>query len=146
MGATPPIPTGTFDPANVVLSFNGTTIVGFAKGTEIKVSYDTDAYTDDAGANGDVVRVKSNDQRAKIEIELMQSSPSNDALSAFAAADQTGAGKGPVRVKDLNGRSVASGPDAWVQKVADSEYATEHTPRAWIIRVAKLTMTTGGIV
>jgi len=40
---------------------------------------------------------------------------------------------------------VASGLDAWVVKLADSEYATEATNRAWRIRVARLKHFVGAI-
>jgi hypothetical protein len=147
MGATPPIPTGSFDPSNVILTFASTTIIGFAKGTMIKVSLDSPQYTDEVGANGDVVRVKNNDERASIEIDLMGSSPSNDFLSARAILDKlSGTGKAPVEITDLNGRSIHKGLDCWVEKMADAEYGTEATGRAWKLRVGRLSHFVGGTV
>jgi hypothetical protein len=71
MGAVPPVPARAFDFANVVLTFDDTTIVG---GNVIKASYDSAATTDDVGADGSVVVVVSNDQRGTLEVELTQGS------------------------------------------------------------------------
>lgn len=145
MSDTPQVPTGTFNPAKVILTFASTTIVGLAKGTQIKVSRDSDQTTDDVGANGDVVVVINNDERGYIDLELLQSSPSNDFLSEQAELFKAGGGTKPVECIDLNGTSVASGLDAWVVKLADSEYATEAANRAWRIRVARLKHFVGAI-
>jgi hypothetical protein len=147
MSATPPIPLGTFDPAGVLVTCGTTTLIGLAKGSFVKVMRDSPLTTDDVGANGDVVVIKNNDQRGSIEVEAMSSTPTNDFLSAQAATyELTGAGFFPVLVKDLSGRSIASGPQAWVEKVADADYSTESTTRAWKIRVGRLQHFVGGTV
>lgn len=147
MGATPQIPLGSFDPANVVLTVAGETVVGAAKGTFYKVARDSDSYTDDVGGAGDVVRVKSNDNRGTVEITLMQSSPSNDALNDLAQRDEAlGTGLTPFEIVDLNGRTMASGINCWIRKKADTEFSTEATNRVWILRVPNLAYTVGGIV
>jgi len=147
VSATPPIPVGTFDPAQVTVSFANKTIIGIAKGSAIKVSRNSPQYTHEVGANGDVVRVLNNDQTGAIELELMQSSPSNDALNTLAQLDAKSAtGSGSVQVKDLNGRSMAHGDTAWVEKLPDAEYATEATNRTWKIVVSRLEHNVGGIV
>jgi hypothetical protein len=147
MSATPPIPLGSFDPAGVVVTYNGSTIIGLAKGTFVKVARDSVLYTDDVGSNGDPIRVKNNDQRGAIELTLMQSSPSCDFLANQAAVDElSGTGIGAVEVVDLNGRSVASGQQAWVEKMADAEYGTEASTRMFKLRVGKLRHFVGGIV
>ena len=145
MGATAPIPLGTFDPAKYIITFRGVTLIGINKGSSIKVSRDSVAYTTDTGANGDKVRVKNNDEGGAIEIELMQSSPSNVYLSQMAQLDALdGTGKGAAQMKDLNGDSLASGADAWIEKIADSEYGTEATGRTWKIVIARMVYTVGG--
>lgn len=143
MGATPGIPSGTFDFSNVVTVFNGQTLLG---GVSVKVTRDSDATTDAVGANGDVVVVVNNDQRGTIEIEFMQSSPSLDFMSQQVQLFTLTRAFAPVSVTDLNGRSVASGAEAWAVKVADADYGKEEASRTFKIRVCHLNSFVGGFV
>lgn len=131
----------THDPTKVSTSVAGIVLTQFAKGTFITIDYDSDAYTDEVGVGGEVVRIRSADERATIKFSLMAASPSNDALSALAALDRlTGQGVGAVQIKD-NGpgaTSVASGQAGWVKKVPSKPYSTEATQIDWEVRVANL--------
>lgn len=141
------MPMQTYDPAKVTLNVAGIIFTQFAKGTFITVEYDTDAYTDDVGAAGDVVRVRSADERATIKAVLMAASPTNDALSALAALDRaTGQGVGPAFVKDPTGTSKHSAENAWIKKVPAKPYSTEADTVEWEIRCAKLKHNVGGTV
>lgn len=138
----------TYDPKYYVVTFKGHQIQGPADGTFIKVSRMTDTVSSEAGAYGDVVRTRSHDRRGEVTITLLASSPSNDALSAFAAAGELGlepdADVGPFMLKDINGTTVCLASEAWVRKPADVEGAKEHTPREWVLECAKLEMLVGG--
>ena len=68
------------------LIFGAIDISGLTNGVFISVERDTDAFTKVVGADGEGMRSKSNDKSATITITLMQSSSSNDALSAIAAS------------------------------------------------------------
>lgn len=142
MGANPAVPAKTFDFTDSLTSFDNTNLIG---ATSVKVSFDSDATTDDVGADGSVVVVVSNDQRGKIEIEFMQNSPSIDFMSQqvqlFLATKEFKA----ASFKDLNSGSTASGPQCWVQKVADSEYGKEAASRTFVIRIANMTYQAKGI-
>ncbi len=138
------IPLGTFDPAALTIVLNGVPLVAPAKGTFCKISRDSDAYTDDVGGRGDVVRIKSNDNRGKVDYTAMQNSPDNDTLNALAQLDEiSGTGITTLEVRDHTGTTVGQCPNCWVMKKADSEFATEHTPRQWTIRVPNLNYTVG---
>lgn len=139
------MPSQTHDPTKYTVSIAGATLTQFAKGTFIKVTHDSDAFTDEVGASGEVVRVFNADARATIEVTLMAASPSNDVLSALAELDRlTKQGVGAVMVKDGTGTSVHSAENGWVKKLADAEYATEATNRMWQIRCDKLKSVVGG--
>ena len=71
------------DPAKMSISFAGRPITGWADGDYLDIDNDTDAFTDAVGTDGDVTRVRTNDDRATVTITLMQSSPVNDVLSAI---------------------------------------------------------------
>lgn len=139
-----------YDPGRVVVIVNGVQIQGFGEGTFVKVSRLTPSFSDKVGADGEVVRTKSHDRRGTIELTLMQSSPSNDYLSALCLTDEQvdqGVGAvGPSMVKELNGTSVMGGAQSWVTQPAEAEYAAESGMRTWVIRVAKLSpMLVGGL-
>lgn len=133
-----------YDPNQLKVIFNGAQISGFADDM-VSVSRMTDGFSEDVGAQGDVVRVRSRDRRGTIEITLQQASPSNDVLSTFAATDESaGTAYGAVMVSDLNGTSLYRGATAWIKKVADSDWATAHKTRKWTITVAQLELIVGG--
>ena len=136
----------TLDPTKVTLIFDGVQIKQFAKGTKIKVTMEADAFSDEVGADGDVVRLRSADRRGTIEFTLMAGSPSNDYLSAKLIADRlAGGGVGEAQVKDGTGTSIHHAANAWLKKMPDAEYTTEPgMERAWMLRCAKLESYVGG--
>lgn len=138
----------TYDPGKVVVTAFGRTIQGFADGTFVKVSRATENFTKQVGINGEVTRSYSRDKSGEITLTLMQTSDSNDILSAAAAADEaspgTGAGIGTFQLKDLNGRTLLHADEVWVRKPADVENAKESGQREWVLDAAKLDMTVGG--
>lgn len=138
-----------YDPGRNLVVLNGVLIQGFGEGTFIKVSRMTPTFSSKVGAGGDVVRAKSRDRRLKVEITLMQSSPSNDYLSALCVADENvdaGVGAvGPFLMKELNGTTLCAGAAAWVTQPADAEYAADVSMRTWVLEVADGKMFVGGL-
>ena len=84
----------------------------------------------------------------KVTVILLQSSPSNDYLSARAAEDElTGIAYGEISLKNLNGATiVAGGSDAWIRKPAQIEYGAEVSNREWVFQVADLDLNVAGEV
>lgn len=136
----------SFDPKQLAINCGGNPITGYAEGTFIDIERDEDAFNFTAGADGEGARAKINVQSATITLTLIQSSASNDILSAFALADElTNSGLFPLLVKDNNGRSLYAAETAWVQKFAKSEFSNDVTSREWVIRTDKLKMLVGGL-
>ena len=136
-----------WDPGKCTVSFAGINLNGFASGTFIKIAYNSDAFTVQAGAQGDTVRVRSRDATGTMEVTLQSSSPCNDLLLLKSKVDRaTGLGYGPILAADLNGTTVARASRAWVKKVPDVEWATDPSDRVWIIEIADLTLEPGGSV
>lgn len=124
----------TYDPKQLSLICGGKIIHGFADGTSIEVERNSQAFNLKIGVDGEGTRAKSNDRSAKITIHLMQSSSSNDDLSAFAAADElSNTGVFPVVAKDGSGRSLFASITAWVQKYPKADFARETSERVWVI-------------
>ncbi|MGH7250053.1 MAG: phage structural protein [Minisyncoccia bacterium] len=119
---------------------------GFAEDDCIDIEFDSDDYQDQMGADGRVVRYKSNDQRASSTFSLMATSPSNKLLSAMYNADikaPNGMGVGPILIRDTRGVTVFIGAQAWIQKMPKSTLGQKLGNREWKIRVAKLEAVVG---
>lgn len=106
-----------------------------------------DAFTLKMGVSGSGARSKTNNQSGRFMIVLMQTSPSNDLLSALHILDEStpnGDGIVPVIVKDLNGTSLHTGAHCWIVKGPDAENAAEAGDREWILETDKLISFHGG--
>lgn len=135
----------TYDPSQVSVIVGGFAMTGYADGSFVSLEMDEDAWALYIGSDGEGARSKSNNFAGTVTIRLMQTSPSNDVLSAFAKADKlSNSGIVPVMVKDNLGRSLFIAENAWVQKVADSEFARESGEREWVLRTEHLEATIGG--
>lgn len=135
----------TYDPKQVSVIIGGKIMSGFADGSIVKVKRNSDAFTLKVGVDGGGTRAKSNDSSGEIEIELMQSSNSNDDLSAFAQADAlTNAGVVSGIVKDGSGRTVVGATTCWVKKMPDVSFGKEVGTRTWVIVSDDLNMFVGG--
>ena len=134
-----------YDPAQLVVTFNGNPIVGFADGTMIKVTRKTPSFSLNIGTQGDGARVRSQDKSGEVMVTLQQTSPTNDYLSAQILLDeQFGTAYGPLLIKDLNGTTVLTAATAWLTKPADTEYSKELTTREWAFDCHELKMFVGG--
>jgi Bacteriophage KPP10, Structural protein ORF10 len=129
------------DPDDYSVIFNGIPIEGFAEDDWIDIEYDSEAYQDQIGADGRVVRYRSHDRRATITFSLVATSPSNKVLSAMFNADlntPNGMGVGPLLIRDKEGVTVFAGTEAWIQKLPKSTIGQRLSNREWKIRVARL--------
>jgi len=135
----------TYDPKQFSNILGGKVISGYADGTFIKISRNEQAFNLKVGVDGEGTRAKSNNRSGKIEFTLMQSSSSNDDLSAIAALDDNAnLGAVPYSGRDGSGRTVASALTAWIQKIPDTEFAKEVATRTWVIETDDLSMFIGG--
>jgi hypothetical protein len=130
-----------YDPDQVLIVVAGIPIKGWADGEFCTVEYETDAFSDVCGTDGEVTRSKSNDRRATVTLRLMQTSPSNALLSALFNLDANspgGAGVGPFLLANgLTGTKLA-GEKCWIAKPPPSKWDRTPTEREWKVRVASL--------
>lgn len=135
----------TYDPKGISMICGGKILSGFGDGTFIVVERNEQTFNLKVGVDGEGTRAKSNNKSGKITITLMQSSPSNDDLSAFAAADElSNSGVFPCLMKDNNGTTVCAAATAWVQKPANVENAKEVSTRTWVLESDEIDMFVGG--
>ncbi len=136
-----------YDSAKVSVIFNGLPISGFADGTFVSVEQTEDTFALTVGAGGEAVRAANNNGSGRVTLTLLQSSESNDALSALHNADKlSGDGVGALMVKDNSGRTVIAAAKAWIVKPATSEFAREATNREWIFESNSIVHNVGGNV
>lgn len=136
-----------YDASQVTVAFAGVPLSGYASGAFCRISEEADAFTDDVGADGEVVRSKTNDRRATVTVILQRTSDSNDFLSALANLDKNspnGAGVGALLIRDRNGRALYTASKAWIRKAPDVEFGTEAGNVEWTIRCANLVRFDGG--
>ncbi len=139
MATTPRVTSYGFD--QVVGVFGPVLFDGFQEGEGIEIEQVSETFTDHLGTDGKVTRAKTLDRRAKVRINLMQTSAQNAALSAIHIADRdapNGGGILPLTIRDLNGSSLHFGAEAWISKAPDSVYDRTPTVRTWEITVAYL--------
>jgi hypothetical protein len=131
----------------VVVSFAGIPIEGWADGDVLTLARESDAFGSVVGVTGSVARYKTNDARATIEIALLSSSPVNAALSAIFLADLNapgGAGVGAFMIADLNGTSLYVAGNTWIKRPPDPSWSNEPRERRWILECATIRDFTGG--
>jgi hypothetical protein len=137
--------TSNYDPAQVILVVDGETISGYAAGTQLSITWNNDFWTDEVGNDGEDTRIKGNNFSALITCNLMQSSDSNDILSAIVNEDIINSNRiFEVRVRDLLGTTELSSSKCRLKRYADVNFANTGQPRPWRIYCPNLTGVVGG--
>ena len=135
----------TFDPAKLQIIVAGIPIQGLAPDTFCSVERSNQSFNVSVGADGESARAKTNDKSGTVTITLIQSSASNDLLSALCVTDElSGDGVGPLLIKDLNGTTLIAAESCWIQKPASAEFGQEISTREWVIETGELNMFIGG--
>lgn len=128
-----------FDASNVVMTWGAITIDGLADGTFVEIEQLEDSFTDKSGADGEVVRSKTQDRRFNINFTLLQSSQANALLSVQHNIDinsANGDGVAALRVFDPSSGTVFNAPTAWIVKPSNIAYGKEDVDREWSMRAA----------
>lgn len=136
----------TYDPKQFSMICGDKIIGGFADDDFIEVERDEDAFSKKAGVDGIVTRAKNNVRMGKITIRIMQSSPSNDDLTAFAKLDEATppAGSFAATARDGSGRSAFSAQTAWIKKLPKTVFKKDIEMREWVIDCGSLDVSIGG--
>lgn len=137
----------SYDARDVVITWGELELEGAAPGTFVTVTYNEDAVTLTAGAQGFMVATINANDSGAMTWTASQAAPVNDRLSAYAALQRTrGVGliKKPLFLKHRNGTSIAVGPEAWIMKEPEAPFADEHQNREWSFTIPHLTLHIGG--
>jgi len=140
------IKTKDYDPLKITVLLGTHIASGFADGTFVTANRSNQTWTVSRGASGESARAKSNDKSGTIEITLMQTSLTNDFLSAQMLLDESSlsSGKFPFTLIDSHGTTVLAATEAWVQQPASVEYGKEMSDRVWTIESGDIDFFVGG--
>jgi len=136
-----------YDPKGIIAIFSGIPIQGFAAGTFLSVEQNEDSFALTVGADGEGCRSKTNNRSAKATFTLMQSSLTNDLLSALHNVDLNsplGDGIGPLLIKDISGTTLIAAEKAWIVRQANSTYSRDPESREWVIETDYAVVNVGG--
>jgi hypothetical protein len=139
----------SYDPTEVSVTFNGVTIDGFGPDTFVEVTRNQDGWTYQPSNSGPPgARSRNPDRSGTITITLIDSSPANALLQAFADADElTGEGVGEFMVKD---RGTATGKctaqNAWVKKMPDWKRGKEVSTTVWVLESNNIVIAHDGLI
>ncbi len=129
----------TYDPKKVLVTFGGMPLGGYADGTFVSIKAKSDLFSKKVGADGEIVRSRSNDNTHEVTLTLMQSSPSNTYLSTIKNLDRlANLGIRPLSITDLSGSSLFFWPQAWINKDPDADFAKEASDRAWVFETGNV--------
>src|SRR5690606_2866267 len=82
-----------------------------------------------------------------ITLTLHQASESNDVLSQLLSMDEesrNGDDVFSITIKDTSGRTVASSPAAFIGTSPDTDFGTDVSERAWVLKAISVEFHAGG--
>ncbi len=132
----------TFDTKQLIVTFGTFRITGFAQDI-VRALFDSARVIDEAGADGETVRVIQNDLRAGITLSLQPTSKANDFLTDTGNLDLlTGLGVLPLVIRDSigGGRDVLNAPQAWLATWPEFVRRKGVEPQNWILRTNNMVM------
>lgn len=135
-----------YDPKEHSIIFGGP-MSGFADDQMIEIEWDEDAFEDIVGVDGETTRSDNGNNNATAKIKLMQSSNSNDVLSALYNLDKLtpgGAGVVPFTIKDGQGTTLIVAGSAYVKKLPTVTRGKKAGPQEWTIRLVNPKVFIGG--
>ena len=135
-----------YSPSDVSITIAGLySVTGFAEGTFVKITKDTQQVTTVRAMDGTMSRIKSPDTGWKVEITLAQSSSGNDILSTLWNVDKvTGMGKFPLFIKDGSGSTMFMASTAWIEEIPDITFSRQMETRTWRFGATDVIVNVGG--
>jgi hypothetical protein len=133
----------TIDAKKVLSNLLGINITGYADGTYVTIEFPED-YVKMVGADGEVARIRQNDNTAVVKFALMQTSRSNVDLAKLRIVGKlTGADVGPCSVTDLSDGYSCAGAEAWIAKAPNRGWSKSGETREWEVHIAHAVETPG---
>lgn len=134
----------SYSPKDVSVSFNGIAITGFAEDSMVRIRRNSEILTETVGAQGELSLTKNADKTGEVEVELLQTSESNIALSALLFASEFGGGLIPVGeiiVTDPSGSNLTLAHNAYIKTPPEIELGKDQASRVWVFGCEELVFT-----
>lgn len=134
----------SYSPRDVNVSFNGIAITGFAPDSFIRIKRNTELLKETVGSAGELALTHNADKTGEIEIELMQTSESNLALSALVNGMETQNALIPVGaivIQDPSGSNLTVAVNAYIKGLPEVELGAEQNTRTWMFGCEELLYT-----
>lgn len=126
----------TYDPAKVVVTFNGIVMQGFADGSFVTIERTDEGTKLVIGADGEATYVTTADKSGKMTVVLKQDSDSNRVLGGYMNAGTAA----KAQVVDGLGFTAYSSDARIAQHPAREYQGKDLSNRTWIILCPKLVM------
>uniref|UniRef100_A0AAU6VXM0 Tail tube protein n=2 Tax=unclassified bacterial viruses TaxID=12333 RepID=A0AAU6VXM0_9VIRU len=135
-----------YSPSDVTITVAGLySVTGFAEGTFVRITKDTQQIYTTRAMDGTIARCKSPDTGWRIEITLAQSSTANDVFSVFWNVDKvTGLGKFPLFIKDGSGSTMFMAATAWIEELPEIVFSNQMETRTWRFCATDVLVNVGG--
>lgn len=136
----------SYSPSDVTITVAGIySVTGYAEGTFVRLTKDTQQVNTIRAMDGTMSRVKSPDTGWKVEITLAQSSSGNDIFSTLWNVDRvTSMGKFPLMVKDGSGSTLFMAATAWIEQIPDITFSNKLEDRVWVLGATDVIANIGG--
>ncbi len=118
-----------YDLKGLTVAIGGTLAGGFADGEFLVFRPNKERSNLTVGADGEGARSKLYDFSAQIDLNLLQTSYTNEILSAYAKANSTFS----FGLIDTSGTSVIAAVNCWVRSMPEVSYSSEITERKWVL-------------
>lgn len=136
----------TYSPSDVTITLAGIhAVTGYADGTFVRIKKDIKPFAKVRAMDGEIARQYFDDAGYKVELTLMQSSPTNNILSMLYNVDTvTHMGKIPLFIKDTRGQTSFLAGTAWIEEIPEVTFGAELDTRTWVFGCSDVAMTIGG--
>lgn len=133
----------TYDPKKVAITFGAIIFTGFADGDFFEVTGE-DEFEMREGADGSEDRINKNKTGKDVNITLMATSITNDALTAVFNVDRnTNTGVQALTIKDGNGTMLLFSAQAYIKKAPDKTGGDSLGSITWNFRAPQATWNPG---
>lgn len=120
-------------------------ITGLVSGTFLSISKNLQPFTTQRTSDGQVARLRNNDQTYSITLTLHSASESNDVLTRLWLFDEALLkGKFPLLIKDNLGSSLFFSTTTWIEAAPVMDFAETITNRVWTLRSSQAGINFGG--
>jgi len=133
----------TYSPKEISITWGEIIFTGFADGDFLAISGE-DGFESREGSDGSEDRVNKNKLGRNVDITIMKTSITNDALYAAFETDRlSNNGKKPLFIKDLNGTMQLTSAQAYIKKIPDTTLGDSAGNITWNFRAPQAVFNPG---